>query len=76
MKTIRDAALSVAERGTIAGVLSEMEALKKMRAEDNEQMNRLVRLYETLRLEFDQFKAQRVKELNLRVNTGSTTPGD
>jgi hypothetical protein len=67
-------ALTKVERATVNGLQREMEILKEMRAEDMEQMNRLVGLYTTLRNEFTQFQQQRAIELNMRVNHGPTAP--
>lgn len=75
VKDLTEARLSQVERATVQGVLDEMEILKQMRAEDIEQMNRIVNLYEGLRKEFDQFRNQRVLELQSRGG-GSTTPGE
>jgi len=76
MKDITAAALTNSEKATVRGVMSEMQVLKEMMAEQDEQNNRLVNLYSTLRNEFDMFKANHAASLNVRVNGGSTTPED
>jgi len=50
--------------------------LKQQLEMTHEQMRRLIGMYGTLRAEFDTFQQQRIKELNVRVNGGSTTPED
>lgn len=76
MKDITAAALTNSEKATVRGVMSEMQVLKEMMAEQDEQNNRLVNLYSTLRNELDTLKASHAASLNLRVNGGSTTPED
>ena len=66
--------LSRVERATVNGLQKELEIVKTMLHETNEQNNRLVGLYETLRAEFTQFQQQRAIELNMRVNHGPTAP--
>lgn len=76
MKDLGKASLSVGERGTIAGVRTEMGVLKQQLEMTHEQLRHLIGLYGTLQMEFDQFKQQRINELNVRVNGGSTTAED
>lgn len=76
MKDIKAAALTNSEKATVRGVMNEMQAIKKMMAEQDEQNNRLVNLYSTMRGEFDAFKANYAASLNLKVAGGSTTPED
>ena len=76
MKQIRAAKMSMAEMATLEGVRSEVTVLKQQLETTHEQMRRLIGMYQTLRGEFDQFQAQRLKELNVRVNGGSTSPED
>ena len=76
MKDIHAAALTNSEKATVRGVMSEMAVLKKRLLEADEQNNRLINLYQTLRGEFDVFKANYVIALNKKVAGGSTTPED
>lgn len=76
MKEITAAALTNSEKATVRGVMNEMQVLKEMMALQDEQNNRLVNLYSTLRNEFDVFKANYAASLNLKVAGGSTTPED
>lgn len=76
MKEISAAALTNSEKATVRGVMNEMQVIKAMMAQQDEQNNRLVNLYSTLRNEFDTFKANHAASLNLRINGGSTTPED
>jgi hypothetical protein len=70
------AKLSLNEKATVEGVLAEIQVVKQQIKMQSEQMNRLIGMYGTLQRQFDQYNAQRVKELNVRVNGGSTTPED
>jgi len=76
MKRIASAKLSMAEMATVEGVKTEIVVLKQQMETTHEQMRRLIGMYQTLRGEFDVFQEQRIKELNVRVNGGSTTPED
>lgn len=76
MKDLQKAKLSLNERATVEGVQTEISVLKQQLEMTHEQLRRLIGMYTTLRGEFDQFQAQRIKELTMRVNGGSTTPGD
>jgi len=76
MKDITAAALTNSEKATVRGVISEMQVLKDMMAKQDEQNNRLVNLYSTLRNEFDTFKANHAASLNVRINGGPTSPED
>lgn len=76
MKAIHNAKLSLAEKATVEGVRTEIGVLKQQLEMTHEQLRRLIGMYQTLQLEFDQYKLQRIKELNVRVNGGSTTPED
>jgi len=76
MKDINKARLSLREKATVAGCLAEVAALKQQNAMTHEQLRRLIGMYHNMQQEFDQFKEQRIKELNVRVNGGSTTPED
>lgn len=76
MKDIIKAKKSLGELATIEGVRTQIQILQQQMETTHEQMRRLIGMYGTLRNEFDQFQAQRLKELNVRVNGGSTTPED
>lgn len=76
MKAISAAALTTGERATVQGLHDEMQILKAMLLETSEQNNHLVNLYQTLKAEFNVFRANHTASLNLRVNSGSTTPED
>ena len=76
VKDIHAAALTNAEKATVRGVMSEMAVLKKRLLETDEQTNRLINLYQTLRGEFEVFKTNYVVALNMKVAGGSTTPED
>ena len=76
MKELNDAKLSLGEKGTVAGIQSEIAVVKQRMDMMSEQMNTLVAIYQTLQNEFTEYKHQRVTELNMRVNHGSTTPED
>ena len=76
MKNIISAKMSLNEKATVEGVMVEIQVLKQQNEMQAEQMNRLIGMYSTLRGEFDQFQQQRHIELNMKVNNGSTTPGE
>lgn len=76
MREINKAKMSLVEKATVEGVMTEIQVLKQQLEMTHEQMRSLIHLYGTLRAEFDQFQAQRLKELTVRVNAGSTTPED
>lgn len=76
MKAIHNAKLSLNEKATVEGVMTEISVVKQQLEMTHEQLRRLIGMYQTLQAEFDQYKQQRVKELNVKVNGGSTTPED
>jgi len=76
MRAINEARMSLREKGTVAGVMAEISVVKQQLEMTHEQMRRLIGMYQTLQAEFDQYKLQRIKELTVRVNSGSTTPED
>lgn len=76
MKQIADAKKTMGQLATIQGVQTEIQVLKQQLEMTHEQMRSLIAIYQTLRDQFDQFQAQRLLELNVRVNGGSTTPED
>jgi len=76
MKTLSAAKLTMGEKATVQGVLTEVQVLKQQMEMTHEQMRRLIGMYSTLRDEFGKLQEQRVKELNVRINGGSTTAED
>ena len=76
MKDIHKAKLSLNQQATVEGCLVEVAAVKQQLEMTHEQMRRLIGMYQTLQDEFDQFKAQRVIELQSWVAGGGTTPED
>jgi hypothetical protein len=76
MKDLIDASLSVGEKATVKGIAEEIEVIKLRLADVIEQSQAAVNLAVTLQRQFQQFEAQRAKELNLKVRGGSTTPED
>ena len=76
MKDLHKAKLSLNEKATVEGVQTEIVVVKQQLEMTHEQLRRLIGMYQTLQNEFDQYKDQRVRELTMRVNGGSTTPGD
>lgn len=76
MKRIVDAKMSLNEKATVEGVMVELSVVKQQLEMTHEQLRRLIGMYQTLQNEFTEYKQQRVKELNVRVNGGSTTPED
>ncbi len=76
MKDIDKAKLSMGEKATVQGVATEIEVLKQQLEMTHEQMRRLIGMYSNLTNEFQQFKTQRVTELQSWVAGGSTTPED
>ena len=76
MKEINKAKMTMVEKATVQGVMTEIQVMKQQMEMQAEQMNRLIGMYQTLQGEFDQYKQQRVVELNMKVNNGSTSPED
>jgi hypothetical protein len=76
MKGIHDAKLSLNQKATVEGCLTEIGVLKQQFAMQGEQMNRLIGMFQTLSGEFKQYREQRVIELQSWVAGGSTTPED
>lgn len=56
--------------------MADMAVLKQQMEMTHEQLRRMIGMYQTLQNEFTQYKEQRIKELNVRVNGGSTSPED
>jgi hypothetical protein len=69
-------ALTRAEKATVHGLHNEVEILKQKMLHLYEKLDRMTALYGTLQNEFQTFQRQRVAELQLKVNGGSTTPED
>ena len=76
MKDLHKAKLSLNQQATVEGVQTEIVIVKQQLEMTHEQLRRLIGMYQTLQNEFTQYKEQRIKELTMRVNGGSTTPGD
>jgi len=76
MKAINNAKLSLREKATVEGVRTEISVIKQQLEMTHEQLRRLIGMYQTLQNEFTQYKEQRIKELNVRINHGSTTVED
>jgi hypothetical protein len=65
------------EIATIQGLREDMKVLKSLVDDMTEQHNAVIGMISTLRGEFDQYKKQRVIELqSWLANGGSTTPED
>jgi len=75
MRDIHKAKLSLNQKATVEGCLTEISVIKQQIEMTHEQMRRLIGMYQTLIGEFDEFRRQRVIELQGRGG-GSTTPED
>lgn len=73
MKDLKESKLSLAEKGTVAGVITELNVVRQQLEMTHEQLRRLIGMYQTLQGEFDVYKKQRIAELQMKVNNGSTT---
>ncbi len=76
MQDLTKAKMSLNEKATVQGLTQTVNVLRQQMEMSHEQMRRLIGMYQTLTNEFDQFKAQRVIELQSWVAGGSTTPED
>lgn len=76
MRDIHKAKLSLNEKATVQGLYAEISVIKQQLEMTHEQMRRLIGMYQTLQAEFDQHKQQRIRELTMKVNCGSTTVED
>jgi hypothetical protein len=76
MKAIHAAKLSLNQRATVEGVLVEISVVKQQLEMTHEQLRRLIGMYQTLQQEFDQYKQQRIRELQMKVNCGPTCTED
>lgn len=75
-KDMHSAKLSLNEKATVQGCMVEMDVMRQKMEMLHEQMRRLIGMYQTLDGEFTQYKQQRVVELTMKVNGGSTSPED
>lgn len=77
MQDLDTARLSLNEKATVEGVMRNQDVLRQQLEMTHEQLRRLIGMYATMRAEFDQFKLQRIIELQSWLATGgSTTPED
>jgi len=76
MKALERARMSLNEKATLEGVIANQDVLRQQLEITHEQLRRIIGMYQTLDNEFTQFKNQRIKELQMKVNGGSTTPGE
>jgi len=76
MKSLEKARMSLNEKATLAGVMANQDVLRQQLEMTHEQLRRMIGMYQTLQNEFTAFKNQRITELNMKVNGGSTTPGE
>jgi hypothetical protein len=76
MKDLDKAAMSIGEKATVKGVQTALAVVRQQLDMTHEQLRRLTGMYATLQAEFTQFRQQRIRELNVRVNGGSTSPED
>jgi hypothetical protein len=72
-KDMHKAKMSLNQQASVEGVMTEIEVLKQQMEMTHEQLRRLIGMYGTLSGEFEQYKQQRVAELQMKVNGGSTT---
>jgi len=75
-KDMHKAKLSLNQAATVEGVMTELSVVRQQLEMTHEQLRRLIGMYQTLKVEFDQYRLQRITDLNVRVNGGSTTPED
>ena len=73
MKDLHKAKLSLNEKATVEGVQTEIVVVKQQLEMTHEQLRRLIGMYQTLQNEFTQYKQQRIAELQMKVNNGSTS---
>jgi hypothetical protein len=76
MKDMHKAKLSLNEKATVQGVRTEMEVMRQKMDMLHTQMQRIIGMFQQQESEFKQFREQRIAELGLRMNGGSTTPED
>ena len=75
-KDMHKAKLSLNQMASVEGVMTEISVLKQQLEMTHEQMRRLIGMYATLASEFKQYREQRIAELQMKVNYGSTTVDD
>jgi hypothetical protein len=75
-KDMHKAKLSLNEKATVEGVMTEISILKQQLEMTHEQMRSLIGIYGNLAAEFEQYKRQRIAELQMKVNGGSTSPDE
>jgi archaellum component FlaC len=75
-KDMHDAKLSLNEKASVEGVMTEIQVLKQQLEMTHEQIRSLIGIYGTMAEEFTNFKEQRIAELQMKVNNGSTSPED
>lgn len=75
-KDMHKAKLSLNQAATVEGCMHQIEVLKQQLEMTHEQMRALLGIYATLAAEFKQYKEQRIVELQMKVNNGSTTVED
>ena len=77
MRDIAKAKSTMGELATFKGIEAEMKILRALVDDLSEQNDKLIKLYTTMRNEFDQYRQQRVVELQSWLAQGnSTTPED
>ena len=76
MKNIHKAKLSLNEKATVQACLVEMDVMRQKHEMVHEQLRRVIGMIQTLQGEFNQYKQQRIVELNMKVNGGSTSRED
>lgn len=76
MREINKAKMSLGEHATVEGIRKEISVVKQQLDMAHEQMRTLISIYQTLQNEFTEYKEQRIRELNVRINHGSTTAED
>ncbi len=64
--------LTKMERATVSGCLREMDILKQKLELCYEKLSRMTNLYQMQQRDFAEFKAQRMKELQMKINHGPT----
>jgi hypothetical protein len=77
LKEIIKAKLSLNEKATVEGCIVAVDVVKQQIEMQAEQMNRIIGMIQTLETQFEQYRAQRVIELqSWLAKGGGTTPED
>ena len=76
MKDLHKAKLSLNQKASVEGCMAEISVVKQQLEMTAEQLRRLIGMYQTLSDQFEQYRQQRVVELQSWVDGGSTTPED